>query len=414
MCMVCCCLMSQKYFFFPLFCIGMENWKPMRIRNGIMVMVTFMAMVREWVWGSVEDYESGYNFNGMDHDALCAVFQASADLWNASRNSDRRLTKGLEKYLGQSLFGNTGSRNLEAITDALPKEYNNHKISQRGVLCGTCKYREQPHYPGKSIPHDLMCLCTPGKYGEPFYGYWFFGLISEDTGFKLCGKEKTDMVNNNHDGWYEDGKKKGKKGLEKPWKAVIWGCLNQWKNKVTTESQDLAGKVNKLIETMKNFTTVVKESKGRSKLGGMHDHHTASDGKDEKSMHVHYDTCRGIRKPWWKKLNETLNGKNPEALLVDRSTTTPSEEGMEDTDGESEFLEEVENTESEGPTPLAGSALQSNNGTQIQGPTNSTESTVTPLNTSATGNSSHPRLEYLRSGSQINQPLLFPSAIFLT
>ncbi|CCD14830.1 unnamed protein product, partial [Trypanosoma congolense IL3000] len=169
----------------------MENWKPRRMGNGIMVMVMSMPVVKEWVWGSVEDHNEGYSFNGSEPDALCAVFQASADLWNASRNSDRRLTKGVEKYLGQALFGNTGSRKLETTTDALPKDYNNHKISRCGVLCGTYKYREQAHYPGQYTPMTSCVSARRGNRGEPFYGYWFFELIFEDTGFQALWKKKS-------------------------------------------------------------------------------------------------------------------------------------------------------------------------------------------------------------------------------
>ncbi|CCD15735.1 Variant surface glycoprotein [Trypanosoma congolense IL3000] len=380
-----------------------------RIGRGILAIVVFMAMVMNGVrGGDFGNYGRGYDFNGAEHNALCGVFRAAVDLWNASRKSDLKLGGGLETSLGQAIFGNTRSKKLETITDALPKEYKNHKISQRGVLCGTCKYGEQPHYPGRSITHDLMCLCTSGKYGEPFYSYFwnyfFFRYSFSTTSYTLCGKKREQLVKDENEGWYEEGRHKQATGLDKSWKNVVWGCLSSSKREEGIESHDLKEKVSRLMETMRNFTTVLKVVDGRHRLGGVHGHNSKGDGKDEKSMHVHYDTCDIIRKPWWKRLNETLNGKDPEALLVDRSTPTPSVEGMEDTDGESEFFGEEQNTESEGPTPLAGSPLQSNNGTQIQGPTNSTESTVIPLNTSASGNSTYPRLEYLRSHAVKNLP----------
>ncbi|CCD15154.1 unnamed protein product [Trypanosoma congolense IL3000] len=289
----------------------------------------------------------------------------------------------------------------------------------RGSRCGGCHQEEKFYYPGSSITHDLMCLCTPGKAAEPFYGYywWLFGYKA--NGFKLCGKLKEDMgVNLNH-GWYSEGRKKEANGLEKSWKAVIMGCFNGWKNRNITGSQDLTEKLQKLTEAMTNFTKILKQVNGMHKLGWTKEH-TPSDGTDEKRIHVHYNTCNGKRKPWWKRLNETLTSKTPEQLLVPRKTQSPSSEPSEElNDGPEEELLEgfagVEGSEPESFTADGGSASQvdTENATQMQGPTNSTESTVIPLNATASGNSSHPRLEYLRSGSHINQPLLFLGAIFL-
>ncbi|CCD15850.1 Variant surface glycoprotein [Trypanosoma congolense IL3000] len=402
------------YFLF-LFGIEIGRMYPRRIGTSTWVAIVLaITMVVKGVRGGV--YSDEWELNGVDHHHLCEVFKATAELWEASRQSEMKLDSGLEAALRQALFSNVGKKDLASITEAVPAAYRPAKPVHRGTWCGSCKNSER-YYPGRSITHDLMCLCSAGYYGNPFYGFYLF--FFKETGFKLCGRERKDMIKDRHHGWYAYNGYGLTKGLDKPWRTIVWGCVNSREKTFGTGIQDLTAKVKKLSGAMKNFTAILKVVNGRYKLGGFQGH-TESDGSSETNMHVLYDTCDDKKKPWWKRLNETLTSKTPEQLLVPRKTQSPSSEPSEElNDGpEEELLEGFageEGLEPESSTADGGSAPQvdTENATQIQGPTNSTESTVIPLNATASGNSSHPRLEYLRSGSHINQPLLFLGAIFL-
>ncbi|CCD13585.1 Variant surface glycoprotein [Trypanosoma congolense IL3000] len=377
-----------------LFCLSMKIKETWIIRKDILAIVVFMAMVMEDV--RVYSYPDGTVFNDGEYKALCDVFQASLDLWNASRTSEKGLDKVLEASLLRALFWNTGNKHLNGITDTLTHDYK--KLVNRGTRCGGCQTYKF-YFPGSSITHDLMCLCTPEKDAEPFYGYyWFF---YKENGFKLCGKGRAQMgVDLNH-GWYVDKRKKGNNGLEKPWRAVFMGCFNGWKRKTVEWNQDIKEKVKNLNATMQNFTGILKQVNGNHKLCGFNEHNEA-DGSTERHMHARYDTCTRGREPWWKKLNEALNGKKPEDLLRERSANQPAPAAGEDT-GE-EFLEddaeEEGNLESEGSATQAGSPSQgsSDNSTQTINQSSS-NSTIGMLNTSASGNSSYPRFEMLRSNT---------------
>ncbi|CCD11732.1 unnamed protein product [Trypanosoma congolense IL3000] len=136
------------------------------------------------------------------------------------------------------------------------------------------------------------------------------------------------MVNNQYEGWYAYMGYGQNKGLEKSWKTVVWGCLNNRKDKGREGSQDIEEKLKRLNTTIWNFTRIPSHANGRHKRGGYNDHHTASDGSDEKRIHVHYDTCDQLKKPWWKKLKEALKGKTETQLLVNRSAVTNTQDPL--------------------------------------------------------------------------------------
>ncbi|CCD16184.1 Variant surface glycoprotein, partial [Trypanosoma congolense IL3000] len=394
-------------------------WEQRRMGNGIMAMVVsaiFMCIngVRG---GDVSDYKPGHNFNGAEHDVLCEVLKASADLWDASRKTDLKLDNGLEKSLGQALFGKESGGNLEDIKDTLPPEYNT--AAHRELMCGWCHHK-QPAHPGKSIPHDLMCLCTPGKYAEPFYSYWFFKLIFEETGFKLCGKQQQEMVKDKNDGWYVDGQDKKVVGLQKPWNTVIMGCLKGSVNKTSiskdAEHKILQQKLKRLNTALQEFVNkMVQDNKGRPKFGGKHRDNTESDGKDEKSMHVRYRFCGGkkygggrSKTPWWQRLQNSLR-MNEEQLIVSRQVTTQASGGSDET--EDSEVDETLDAEGEDFPPEEDSnthtvRTQDSNGSSTHIPTtnSSTNITMGPLNTTEARNSTFPRIEYLRSNTPKNLP----------
>ncbi|CCD12981.1 Variant surface glycoprotein [Trypanosoma congolense IL3000] len=412
--MVCWWFVCDKCYSLFLFCLGMKIKEAWIARKGVLSIVVFMAMVMEDV--RVYSYPDGTVFNDREYKALCDVFQASLDLWNASRESAFKLGSGLEGILRQALFGTYGTRNMDSITNALPRDYKNPRLWNRGTRCGGCHKDDKFYYPGSSITHDFMCLCTPGQGAEPFYGFYF--LFYKENGFKLCGRGREEMVPDRYHGWYTEARgSKVSKVLERSWESVVWGCFNGWKIKPEQGSLDLKGKVTKLNATMKNFTMILKQVNNLDKLGGFEEH-TEADGSDERHIHVRYAHCNSKKRPWWKKLKETLDGKKPEDLLVSRPVNLPAGrpgEAPEDGLGEelSEEMEENEgDVESGGPTSTEATAAQDGNGTHTQGLSSSTNNTIGTLTGTATGNSTHPRFGYLRSGSHIKQPLLFLSAAF--
>ncbi|CCD15301.1 Variant surface glycoprotein [Trypanosoma congolense IL3000] len=363
-------------------------------------MVMFMDDVR------VYSYPDGTVFNDVEYKALCEVFKASADLWDASKSAGKVPSNVLKSALSQALFGSTGGGDLESLKDELPKEYLDP--GQRKYRCGYCDYKTDT-YAGKSITHDLMCLCTPGKDAEPFYGYywWLFGYYYKENGFKLCGTLKEEMGVDRSHGWYEEQKKRGTKGLEKAWKTVIMGCLKKWKNSSKTVSQDVTEKVKKLSMAMQNFTKALRRVNGLDKLGGF-DEHNEADGTTERNLHVRYGNCEKKRKPWWKRLNETLNGKTPEDVLVDPSVSAQPTGAIDEPEEDGEFLEEShgESFESESPATQTSDSLQKNNGNSTHIPTtnSSNNRTMDTFNKTDSRNSTFPRIEYLRSNTPKTPP----------
>ncbi|CCD17088.1 Variant surface glycoprotein [Trypanosoma congolense IL3000] len=376
---------------------------------------TCMIMVLAMVVNLVHAYPPGTVFNDGEYKTLCPVFQASLDLWNATLNSEVKLSGGLKKALGQAIFGSASGGDMDSLKDELPKDYRNP--GHRGRRCGLCRNKDS-YFPGRSITHDIMCLCTPGKDAEPFYGYyWWFGYYYKANGFKLCGQLREEMGVDLSHGWYEEGTGKKANGLEKSWSAAVMGCVNSWRNSTKTANHSLEERLTKLKETLDIFTKKFFKDRNRwDKLGGFKEHSTESDGKDEKNIHVRYGPCGGSKTPWWKRLQDLLRKNTNEKLLIKPSAAMQAEgsEGEPEEQEDEESLEEAGDMESGEPTTQEGSSQQGpiENGTQTmtQSRTNSTTSVV---NTTGVGNSTYPRLEYLRSSTTITRPLCLLSASFL-
>ncbi|CCD17455.1 Variant surface glycoprotein [Trypanosoma congolense IL3000] len=355
-------------------CLVSRKMKDPWTMGMVLVMTVFIRGVRGvWTWNPHD--KQGHNFNGEAHDALCKVFQASAELWEASQTPGKKLDNGLEtgllQALNQTLFGSSRvgtEQPLDGMNVTLPKEY--HATSHRGDWCGKCNHGNTDLHPGSSIPHDLMCLCTPGYYSMPFYvwqwNFWYVRWDYRETNFTLCGRQRAEMVQDQYQGWYYWYKGYGQnEGLQKSWNAVVLGCYNNRTKPRRTEGHNLEEKIKKLSVAMREFTTLLKQSGGHDRLGGFEGHHTPSDGSDETSLHVLYDTCDGKRKPWWKILNETLHKNHPHELVLNRTPTTLHAIGaslQDRTKGEevrAESMEDQERTSAQGGNATWGHALNS-------------------------------------------------------
>ncbi|CCD16275.1 Variant surface glycoprotein [Trypanosoma congolense IL3000] len=193
----------------------------------------FMAMVMMGLSGSSlgTGTNEHHNHNGDNHDDLCSVLKAAVTLYHSRRSGEK-----LRKALKRAIFGNeSGGGDIETLQKGLPETHNNP--GNRKNWCGDCTYGGD-HYPGKSIPHDLICMCTVGSSGFPF-------THMSENGKTLCGKSATDLgceknresgtgchgKNNSH--WWNDtstnhepnGKGQVKEHLETTWNTVVKPCL---------------------------------------------------------------------------------------------------------------------------------------------------------------------------------------------
>ncbi|CCD14442.1 Variant surface glycoprotein [Trypanosoma congolense IL3000] len=164
------------------------------------------------------------NHNGEDHHVLCGLLGVAVHKWKTTNNPTAK------EALAQSIFGNTNGGDLDGLSKGLPPEY--HKPGNRQNWCGTCADSNRKHYPGNSIPHDLLCLCTVGENGYPFIEH---GSIKQ-----LCGQNARELGceqdagnpkgchNGNGHGWsdskYDD---QARKHLNATWNAVVTTCLGK-------------------------------------------------------------------------------------------------------------------------------------------------------------------------------------------
>ncbi|CCD16402.1 Variant surface glycoprotein [Trypanosoma congolense IL3000] len=152
-------------------------------------------------------YTPDPNHNGDKHGLLCGLLGATVHKWKTTNHP------GVKKALGQAIFGSTqGGWDLNKFE--LHPDFN--KGGSRGSLCGKC-LGTPDHYPGKSIPHDLLCLCTVGENGHPFTSY--------ESITKLCGRAKNDLTagNQNHQGWHSSNS--GIAHQKNTWDKIVKPCL---------------------------------------------------------------------------------------------------------------------------------------------------------------------------------------------
>ncbi|CCD16859.1 unnamed protein product, partial [Trypanosoma congolense IL3000] len=125
-------------------------------------MKILMVLVVMGIMSRCVAYSNVHNHNGKEHDALCSVLGAVVTLYRSARGGPT-----LQKALRRALFGNeNGDGDLNTLLADLPSTHHNPGHRERS--CGDCRYGGGEDYPGWSIPHDLLCLCTVGKNGYPF------------------------------------------------------------------------------------------------------------------------------------------------------------------------------------------------------------------------------------------------------
>nr|CCD21841.1 VSG [Trypanosoma congolense IL3000] len=163
--------------------------------------------------------------NQKEHAALCDVLGTVVAIFESGRGGTK-----LQRALSRAILGNeNGGTGVRALLGTLPQEF--HNPGNRHNWCGSCGHGGKDHYPGKSIPHDLLCLCTVGGDGYPFYA-------NSDGAPTLCGKNAKDLLcgqaegkhcaSEARTGWSEQKfDEKVKNHLNATWGTVVKTCLGK-------------------------------------------------------------------------------------------------------------------------------------------------------------------------------------------
>ncbi|CCD13171.1 Variant surface glycoprotein [Trypanosoma congolense IL3000] len=351
--------------------------------------------------------------NKNEHKKICDALKVSVGLWKMVQSKEWNPSIALASALGQAIFGNERGGNLEDLKETLPQAYVNP--GHRGQWCGSCSH-SGTHYPGISIPHDIMCLCSPGRCEEPFHYHYSdsYGCTLRWSWRTLCGKGHDDLGNEYSRGWFSmksPAKIKQSTGnhtgyLQIPWKETVWGCIKDVLKISEKTHKTLEAQLNILNKTLQDFEKILKgRHTGMHKLGGT-DKDTEDYASDEFTFHVRYGSCGDAshggesKKPWWKKLLEGLtkssNASREETEAFFNSASAGSTAGYY---GGHYQHQQGHATPDGGPTPAGKRpSTTQGNGTQTQ------ESTNITMGTHADGNYTAPRLEMLRSSTRITPP----------
>ncbi|CCD16707.1 Variant surface glycoprotein, partial [Trypanosoma congolense IL3000] len=184
------------------------------------------------------------NHNGDKHEALCSILASAVSILNSGRGGSN-----LQGALRRAIFGSKTGGNITTLLGGLPSTH--HDPGNRKNWCGTCTHSDSNNYPGKSIPHDLLCLCTIGENGYPFTSY---GLVRQ-----LCGRSATDLGcemggrsrcnNGNGHGW-SDSKhgEQARRHLSTTWDSVVNTCLQDGLNLDLDKARQIIGTKLKIEE----------------------------------------------------------------------------------------------------------------------------------------------------------------------
>ncbi|CCD14555.1 Variant surface glycoprotein [Trypanosoma congolense IL3000] len=248
--------------------------------------ITFwMTVMTSLVLVTGKAHQANTNHNGKEHDLLCGLLGAAVKKWKTTNHP------GVKEDLAQAIFGN---KNGKVDPGELQFPYSKEYSGNREVYCGKC-HGNPEHYPGKSIPHDLICLCTVGTSGYPF--------VEHSSINQLCGKERKDLGCENCgtssritvQGWSTSGN--GKTHLENTWNKIVKPCLQK-------------GDTVNVDETLKKLAE--RRSSDGSPNWGSH-HNNCGGHNGAASICVGYSGHCGTNNDypqWWEKLEKALSTPN--------------------------------------------------------------------------------------------------------
>ncbi|CCD13880.1 Variant surface glycoprotein [Trypanosoma congolense IL3000] len=274
----------------------------------ILGMRAWVMVVVVWVRIVIGE-ESPNNHNKNEYEALCSVLSSAVTIFESGRGSS-----ALKKALEQAIFGSkTQQDKLESLLWALPQEFQ--APGDRQNWCGVCA--NSHHYPGKSIPHDMLCLCTVGGAGYPFsYGAsTLCGKSARELG--CSGDYRTDCSGS--EGWTESKHgEPAKTHVRATWDAVVKPCFR-------------AQSPNSLEETRNTLMKHLKPPDGYSPIWGRG--HSYCGGTGGNVCLNYPNPCGPTNFPQWvKDLSEALEKEDfakAENTSTGPSTTTPKRNGVQ-------------------------------------------------------------------------------------
>ncbi|CCD16943.1 Variant surface glycoprotein, partial [Trypanosoma congolense IL3000] len=180
-------------------------------------------------------------------------------------------------------------------------------------------------HPEKSIPHDLICLCTVGGAGAPFNigGETLCGKGPDELGCEKC-KPASGSRGGSGKGW--DAVEDGKDQLEKTWKNVVLPCL-------------VGGNEGNLKAALETFTRHLNDRKQLGEQG------SDCGGYNTVNICVSYANCEGTNgyPVWWKELEKafvaeaaaapSLEGSTPGSSAGRKGTETNGDNARRSKDG---------------------------------------------------------------------------------
>ncbi|CCD13441.1 unnamed protein product [Trypanosoma congolense IL3000] len=196
--------------------------------------------------------------------------------------------------------------------------YNNHDNSHHNRLCLCGTYGDK-HYPGESVRHDMLCLCTPVPEGP-----------TEGTNDELCGRKTGGLGAAETEG-PRMGFGPNAESVKKTWEDIVQSCLRYG---VRKGLKNLMEEFNKEVELKKN------------RLGGeMEDNPTLCGGNALNNTCVNYagdrpgaESVCARSQTWWQRLYEAIKDEPPEEEIENKQkaeklekveTNKPSENNPE-------------------------------------------------------------------------------------
>ncbi|CCD13366.1 Variant surface glycoprotein [Trypanosoma congolense IL3000] len=185
----------------------------------------WMGMVMMVLSGTALGTGIKEHHNHHEHTTLCDILAAAVALYTSGQAGDK-----LKKALGQVIFGREAGGDLAELRANFPG--GSGEGTDRPNSCGKCIYNNHDHYPGKSIPHDLLCLCTVGQDGSPFKSHGVQSLCGISGGDWGCPEYRPGHSYAG-DGRHWDCGGKGWNSpwdhnrLNKTWHRIIKQCLSK-------------------------------------------------------------------------------------------------------------------------------------------------------------------------------------------
>ncbi|CCD14709.1 Variant surface glycoprotein [Trypanosoma congolense IL3000] len=259
---------------------------------------------------SLSAQSRGTDHNGDAYQALCGVLGSAVKKWVDVKN--RSKDDPLHQALAKTIFGKKGEQDLEKLRGALPDEYHvvEGSDSSRGLMCGPPRTAEhvpyQARWPGHSVPHDLLCLCTPGETA-------WLTTIRGSGAEKLCGKDAQTFVDS--EGWADNGYEGGVAQMTTTWLNVTVPCL---------KGDESAGDLKSVLQKFKdNLGGPVPGHPASLTLGeGDLRDAGACDGTPDGRVCVFYENTTH-RFPWWTELEQAL-ATEEQKRYTEKAHTPPS------------------------------------------------------------------------------------------